>query len=742
MKDDELGREVQNAILEVALSMDEPELLDHFLRQALGDHPEAMEEMRGLVEASRRSMGFFLEAADQRRDLAAECCAEQEPFSTLSVTTDEQVGEVLGDYCLVARLGEGSGGVIYEAEQGQPIQRRVAVKILRAGMDTELMIARFESERQALALMDHPHISRVLDAGATPAGRPYFVMELVEGEKITLYCDRHQLGLVERLQLFVEVCRAIEHAHQKGIIHRDIKPSNILVATHEGRPVPKVIDFGIAKMVHPLGEGRKVITFHDELFGTPAYMSPEQIDLAGLDVDTRSDIYSLGILLHELLTGVTPLDEDEMANLGVSALRDRVLNAAMQLPSRRCAMMPPDRATEMARVRGCDVRAWIAAVAGDLDGIVMKATERSRHHRYQTVDALAVDIGRHLQDLPVSARAPSRAYLLGKFVRRNRAACAVAAGVAGLLITGLVTTTTLYKRERRALDEQSRLRMEAQAARKEEERLRWQADARSNLARVAFLLNQNRVEEADELRQRYPITAIEPSLEAAAVFRALGDWNASHDRWDQALECFRLLIQANRLEQSTRILEGSDLMACGIALLYRHQPDFPEFREEILDRYLPATTQVGAEHLLKVCCAAPAGPEMLARLETSVESLGDPADAVFPGWAALSLGLYHLRGDDLNAASRVAWEGLALKDAKSSCTAALHCVLAMTEARRERSKIARSHWEEARKLAQDCGKDDFIEGEPIEAVWFDWALVAYLLDEASHTLERVGASTK
>ncbi len=735
MNADDLGREVENAILEVALSMDEPAALERFLHQSFGGDAVAIEEMRGLVEASRRSMGFFLEADDQRRDLAAEVCAESERTPEPAERYMENPGGRVGDYRLVARLGEGSGGVIYEAEQERPIQRRVALKILRAGMDTELMIARFESERQALALMDHPNIARVIDAGATPAGRPFFVMELVEGEKITDYCDRRRMAVPQRLLLFTEVCRAIEHAHQKGIIHRDIKPSNILVVSSGGRHVPKVIDFGIAKVVSPLGEARKVITFHDELFGTPAYMSPEQIDLAGLDVDTRSDIYSLGVLLYELLTGRTPLDEDSVRTLGVSALRERVLNHPPCLPSRLCAHMESAESARVARARSCDSRQLVSMISGDLDGIVVKATERFRNHRYQTVDALAQDVGRFLRHEPVMARTPSRAYLMGKFIRRNRAACAVVAVVTVMLVTGLVTTSTLYERERQALDEQSRLKDEAQLARNEEARLRRQSDARANLARVAFLLNQDRVAEADELRQLYPISSIEPSLEAATVFRALGDWNATHDRWDQAIQCFRLLIQANRLEQPSRILEGSDLMACGIALLYRGEPGYPEFREEILRRYLPATTPLGAEHLLKVCCAAPADRETIARLASTVEALGDPAEAPFPGWAALSLSLYHLRAGALDTAADTAWAGLEVRSSKASCSAALHCVLAMTDERSGRLPTARKHLEEARRIAKECGKNDYIDGRPEVAMWFDWGLVHYLTDEAARVVE-------
>ncbi|GAA5481553.1 serine/threonine protein kinase [Haloferula sargassicola] len=730
MNDEDRRDEVDHAILEVALSIDDPVALEQFLDHCLGHDPGARRAMAELVVASRESMQFFLEADEERGELAVEWC-EGRDTPGRARGGNEQPGDEVGGYRLISRLGEGSSGVIYEAEQSVPIRRRVALKILRAGMDTETMIARFESERQTLALMDHPNIARVIDAGATASGRPFFVMELVAGERITDYCDRNRLGIPERLELFTQVCEAIEHAHQKGIIHRDIKPSNVLVGTDGGRPHPKVIDFGIAKMADPAGSRRKVITFHGQLFGTPAYMSPEQIDLAGLDTDTRSDIYSLGILLYELLVGRTPHAADELAGLGVSAIRERILHQEIAPPSKICAKMEPARLEQVAAARNREPRQLIAAVAGDLGGIVMKATERQRSRRYQTVHGLMLDIGRFLRHQPVTARPPSRTYLLRKFVRRNRAACAVGLLLAVLLVTGFAVTAALYKRERMALDEQSRLKVEAEHARNEESRLRRQADARSNLARVAFLLDQDRVAEADDLRQRYPLSSIEPSLEAATVFRALGDWNAAHDRWDQALQCFLLLIQANRLEQPIRILEGSDLMACGLGLLHCNHPDYYKFRSEIVDRYAPATTQYGAEHFLKVCCAVPAEPEMMAKLAESAEVLGDPRTTPYPCWSSLSLALYHLRAGNFDESAKFCAIGLNCTDAKTSCLTSLRATLALALQKAGKTAEAAAELDEAKRIEVGCAGNDFVNGRPADSAWFDWALARHLIREAS-----------
>jgi hypothetical protein len=364
----------------------------------------------------------------------------------------------VGRYKILQKLGEGGYGVVYMAEQMEPVRRRVALKVLKLGMDTRQVIARFEAERQALALMDHPNIARVLDAGATSTGRPYFVMELVKGVRISDFCDQHHLPTHERLRLFMQVCQAIQHAHQKGIIHRDIKPSNILVTLHDGVPVPKVIDFGIAKATEqPLTE-KTLFTAFGQFIGTPAYMSPEQAELSGLDVDTRSDIYGLGVLLYELLTGRTPFDAKELLRGGLDELRRRIREDEPLRPSTRLNTMNQADLTQVAHQRHSDPGKLSRFIRGDLDWIVMKCLEKDRTRRYETANGLAMDIQRHLTNEPVVACPPSAAYRFEKFVRRNKLGAAAASGVTLALLIGLGASTWLWLKEREAHAEMRQMR--------------------------------------------------------------------------------------------------------------------------------------------------------------------------------------------------------------------------------------------------------------------------------------------
>jgi serine/threonine protein kinase len=296
------------------------------------------------------------------------------------------------------------------AQQREPVKRRVALKIIKPGMDSRQIVARFEAERQALAMMDHPNIARIFDGGVTEAGRPYFVMELVRGLKITDYCDQNQLPTRARLKLFMLVCQAIQHAHQKGIIHRDIKPSNILVTLHDGVAVPKVIDFGIAKATQQELTDKTLFTHFQQFMGTPAYISPEQAEMSGLDIDTRADIYSLGVLLYELLVGQTPFDPREMIRGGIDALRQIIREKEPLPPSTKLNTLQGDARTTAGKRRQTDLGRLVHQVQGELDWIVMKAIEKDRTRRYETANGLALDIQRFLNDQPVEARQPSRWY--------------------------------------------------------------------------------------------------------------------------------------------------------------------------------------------------------------------------------------------------------------------------------------------------------------------------------------------
>ncbi|MHC4946912.1 MAG: serine/threonine-protein kinase [Planctomycetota bacterium] len=353
----------------------------------------------------------------------------------------EGVGDTIGRYRLVSELGAGGFGVVYLAEQTEPVQREVALKVIKLGMDTRQVIARFEAERQALALMDHPNIAGVLDAGSTASGRPFFVMELVRGDPITEFCDRRRVGMTERLDLFMAVCDAVQHAHQKGIIHRDLKPSNVLVTEREGAAVAKVIDFGIAKATDQRLTERTVFTEQGVFIGTPAYMSPEQAAGAGLDVDTRSDVYSLGVLLYELLTGATPFDAERLRSAGYAELCRIIREEEPHRPS---------------------TRTTVRTLRGDIDWIVMKALEKDRRRRYASPSELAADVRRHLDHEPVVAGPPSRAYRVAKFARRHRVGVSFAA-VVGLLLVTLAATMTVQAG--RIARERDRAETEARTAR-------------------------------------------------------------------------------------------------------------------------------------------------------------------------------------------------------------------------------------------------------------------------------------
>jgi serine/threonine protein kinase/tetratricopeptide (TPR) repeat protein len=414
------------AIFLAAIDEHEPEQWPAFLDQTCASDVPLRAEVEKLLRA-QAAIGSFHEA----------------PRLALAATVDESITErpdtIIGSYKLLEQIGEGGFAIVFMAEQQEPIRRKVAIKVLKPGMDTKQVIARFESERQALALMDHPNIARVLDAGTTAAGRPYFVMELVKGVPITEFCDKNQLAPEVRLRLFIDVCHAIQHAHHKGVIHRDVKPTNVLVTLHDGEPVVKVIDFGVAKaMVQKLTE-RTLFTSYGQMIGTPAYMSPEQAEMSGLDIDTRSDTYALGVLLYELLTGTTPLEGKRLREAGYAEL-PRLIREETPRPSTRLSSLG-DAATVLAGNRGLDVKRLAELLASDLDWVVMKALEKDRNRRYDTPGGFAEDVERYLRREAVLARPPSTVYKVRKFVQRHRAAVLTGSAMAAALLAGAAVAT-------------------------------------------------------------------------------------------------------------------------------------------------------------------------------------------------------------------------------------------------------------------------------------------------------------
>ncbi|MFC1792434.1 protein kinase [Planctomycetota bacterium] len=391
-----------------------------------------------LVKADKQAADFL-----ENPGFGVDISLDESPLS-------EAPGTVIGRYKLLEKIGEGGMAVVYMAEQEKPIRRKVALKIIKLGMDTKSVIARFEAERQALAMMDHPNIAKVLDAGATETGRPYFVMELVTGVSITEYCDKNNLNTKERLTLFIQVCNAVQHAHQKGIIHRDIKPTNVMVTRHEGRPIPKVIDFGIAKAINQKLTEKTLFTRYAHIIGTPAYMSPEQADMGDLDVDTRSDIYSLGVLLYELLTGTTPFSEEELHKVGYLEMQRVIREQEPPKPSTKLSTLG-ETLTDIAKYHSSTPDLLTKTIRGDLDWIVMKTLEKIRDRRYDTVSALASDVRRHLNDEPILARAPSTIYRLHKFFRRHWFGSVAALAVFVLAVV-LLSLLAAWKSNQRRLD--------------------------------------------------------------------------------------------------------------------------------------------------------------------------------------------------------------------------------------------------------------------------------------------------
>ncbi len=409
-----------------------PEARSAYLRQECGDNANLQARVLELVRNAEASGSFMRRPALERM-----------PETQMHGT---KIGDRLDRYRLMEQIGEGGMGVVYVAEQVEPVRRKVALKVIKPGMDSKSVLARFDAERQALAMMDHQNIARILDAGTTEHGLPFFVMELVRGLPITTYCDQSCKGIRERMALFVDVCRAIQHAHQKGIIHRDIKPSNVLVTLHDGKPIVKVIDFGVAKALHQPLSQHTIYTALNQVIGTPLYMSPEQLELSGLDIDTRTDIYSLGVLLYELLTGSTPFDQEQLMKSGFEEMRRIIREDDPPRPSQRVTTLPKAELSTAANRRGLNDRTFSKSVASEIDWIVLKALEKDRNRRYESASGLLEDVQRYLNDEPVLACPPSWKYRLQKLARKHRASIAIAGTLLSGLMIGLMLTTWQWRR--------------------------------------------------------------------------------------------------------------------------------------------------------------------------------------------------------------------------------------------------------------------------------------------------------
>ena len=479
-----------------------------FLDIVCRDREGLRQRIEQLLEEATAAEAYFNQAPQPKPESATTPLNEPQ-----NPTASEEQGSRIGSYKLLQKIGEGGYGDVYMAEQQEPVRRRVALKIVKLGMDTKHVVARFEAERQALALMDHPNIAKVFDAGATETGRPYFVMDLVRGLSITEFCNTNRLSNRERLELLLPICAAIQHAHQRGIIHRDIKPSNILVSLDDGKASPKVIDFGIAKATQQNLTDKTLFTRFHQMLGTPAYMSPEQAEMSNLDIDTRTDIYSIGVVLYELLVGHPPLDSQRILASGYEEMRRCIREDEPAKPSARFNTLKSDTQTTQAHQRKANIRTIVTQLSGDVDWIVMKALEKNRNRRYATVTALAEDIERHLENLPVTATPPSLGYILSKAWRRNKLFYTAAGAVVLSLILGF--SMTLWQ-----LNEANVARQDASNAEAEKETERQAAVEARELERETRL--QAEADRATARRRTYAasINLAQKAIEASNIGRA------------------------------------------------------------------------------------------------------------------------------------------------------------------------------------------------------------------------------
>jgi serine/threonine protein kinase len=654
---------------------------------------------------------------------------------TAALTGEEDSGldARIGPYHLIDRLGAGGCGVVYLAEQREPVKRKVALKIVRLGMDTESVIARFNLEREALALMDHPNIARVLDGGATASGRPYFVMELVDGEKITDFCDRKCLGIRARLELFILICDAIQHAHQKGVIHRDIKPSNVLIREHDGRAEPKVIDFGIAKATGTGLDAEGTVTAAGQFIGTPAYMSPEQAS-GSVDIDTRSDIYSLGALLCELLTGHPPITHDHFKDRGIDEILTIVRESETGVPSSRLKDIPGEEAGRIAGARGIEPHRLPSVLSGDLDWIVMKAVETERHRRYGTANGLAMDVQRYLHEEPVLARPPSRRYLLTKLVRRNRVTFA-AAGIAlcGLL-GGLTVSTWLFFRERDARNEQARLRGVAEEAMAN-------AQAGDLVRQAAVRLKYNDEEEADKLLDGLPAERVPQSLEAATSYMRLANWNLTKGNLKAAARRFHTLghlLTSVDMTDSQHI--SFDLLSVMTAVCEWGEPgQFEELRLLAIKRFGDTANPVVAEHVVKATLLKPASQEILKSIEPLAKvlagSLDEPPTGKGPhmvAWREFSLALMAYRRGEAHyeEAAGLARRSLTTSNSSEPREVSNRLLLTMIDMARGRSTDSHAALKEMRKKVERWTKPPLQLFNFDGTLWYNQWAVLILLREA------------
>ncbi|MCB1129737.1 MAG: serine/threonine protein kinase [Verrucomicrobiae bacterium] len=755
------SQELDEVLFETAAGMDTPESRESFLDLIRRADPARGEKLRGLLEVNDRATSFFRRAEGARTVIASEAGEElirlAGPPEEAAEDIEEEPNERIGRYRLIERIGEGGCGVVYLAAQREPVRRQVALKVIRLGMDTERVVARFEMERQSLALMDHPNIARVLDGGATETGRPFFVMEWVRGSRITDYCDAKKLDVRGRIDLFIEVCKGIQHAHQKGVIHRDIKPSNILVSEESGRPTPKVIDFGVAKAVTADPGADASLTAFDQFVGTPAYMSPEQADRKERDIDTRSDVYGLGALLYELLVGFPPFDSKELAEAGVSEMSRILRERDPAPPSDALAALPASELREIANHRNTDGARLMTQIRGDLDSVVLKAIEKDRSRRYETANGLVMDLERFIAHEPVFARPRKRMYVVRKFVRRNRAMVVAAACILLSLLLGLGTASAYYLREKRAREEQARLAKVAEKAYASELQQFAKARGWEGFAHVSLLLSEGKTDEADERLRMTPLSSIQLTPQSSAVLRSLGNWNALRGRWEQAAECFRMLLKADTMNEAENLVSSLDLVAIGSALVESGRPDeYVDFSRWATARFSEDPSVLDVSRLLHSVLLVPLPDDLLASmddlklpLETSEfdkRRLTEGWEQESAIWRAFGLALLEYRQGNNRKARSWADVGLSFGASRAYINTALEPVHAMASFRLGDVEGARATLAKTRKQIDEAFAPDLPAAyEPLgkyQGYWWDWIIARILFREAEALVGSENATTR